>query len=134
MFDERKGQGATEYLLILAAVLVIAASAVYFVTQTGGYPAVGAVATVQNDNEIHINVQTGSIPAEEWAVDFDPDDEISETDKINEEDGVGQEALEAPGVHVADYDPNSDGTQSITVELSHVDTGHVYFSTTVTVG
>ncbi|HID60625.1 MAG TPA: class III signal peptide-containing protein, partial [Hadesarchaea archaeon] len=31
----RKGQGATEYLLMLAAVLVIVAIAVYYVTSAG---------------------------------------------------------------------------------------------------
>ncbi|TEU13265.1 MAG: class III signal peptide-containing protein, partial [Hadesarchaea archaeon] len=39
MFE--KGQGATEYLLMLAAVLVIVAIAVYYVTTAGaGYPAI----------------------------------------------------------------------------------------------
>ncbi|GAI19137.1 unnamed protein product, partial [marine sediment metagenome] len=40
----RKGQGATEYLLMLAAVLVIVAIAVYYVTSTGGFPTVSATA------------------------------------------------------------------------------------------
>ncbi|MDH5685486.1 MAG: class III signal peptide-containing protein, partial [Hadesarchaea archaeon] len=59
----KKGQGATEYLLMLAAVLVIVAIAVYYVTSTGGYPAVAVTAVKYGDDTIRINVDTGSIPA-----------------------------------------------------------------------
>lgn len=54
MIDFERGQGATEYLLMLAAVLVVVATAVYFVMGTGPSftitPAAGYPSTAPNDN------------------------------------------------------------------------------------
>ncbi len=44
-----KGQGATEYLLMLAAVLVIVAIAVYYVTSTGPSAIITGTATKSSD-------------------------------------------------------------------------------------
>lgn len=71
-----KGQGATEYLLILAAVLVVVAVAVYYVTRAG--PAVTITGTAELKEDDNTNVifkPTKMIPdktipagAWEWAV------------------------------------------------------------------
>lgn len=62
-----KGQGATEYLLMLAAVLVIVAIAVYYVTSTGGYPAVSATFKLDDSSDnIQMIVYSGTMAAGEW--------------------------------------------------------------------
>ncbi len=129
-FENKKGQGATEYLLMLAAVLVVVAAAVYYVTQAGGYPAIGAVPEVQNDNEIYLTVQTGSIAATNWKVTFDPNTNVTQVNL--DTDGVGEVELASPEVQIAEVSQTS-SAQTITVELSHVDSGHVYVSKDVTI-
>lgn len=112
----KKGQGATEYLLMLAAVLVIVAIAVYYVTTTGGYPAV-AVAPVDYDSSIRINVETGSIPAGDWQY------SVSTTEgSYSWTDGI--EKLDAPYVTIA---TNQD-TGTYYVSLRHKPSGHIYFA------
>jgi len=64
-----RGQGATEYLLMLAAVLVIVAVAIYYVTRTAGAPTVTANLTWgSTDNSVKLNVVSTSatIPAADW--------------------------------------------------------------------
>ena len=114
MFE--KGQGATEYLLMLAAVLVIVAIAVYYVTTAGaGFPAITATSVKQGDNEIRINVTTGSIPTGEWA------HSVSSTEgSYSWTDGT--EILDAPYVSLGTY---AAGTYY--VSLRHNDSGHLYF-------
>ena len=71
-----KGQGATEYLLILAAVLVVVAVAVYYVTRAGPSVTITGTATIKTtDNTNIIFTPTKMIPdktiaanAWEWAV------------------------------------------------------------------
>ncbi len=71
-----KGQGATEYLLILAAVLVVVAVAVYYVTRAGPSVTITGTARVKaDDNTKVIFKPTKMIPdktiasgAWEWAV------------------------------------------------------------------
>ncbi len=46
----KRGQGATEYLLMLAAVLVIVAIAVYYVTSTGPTAIITGTAIKNSDN------------------------------------------------------------------------------------
>jgi hypothetical protein len=62
----RKGQGAIEYLLILAAVLIVVAGAVYYVTRTGGFPAMSMSAYLSGDN-VMLKVDSGTIKAGDWA-------------------------------------------------------------------
>ena len=114
----KKGQGATEYLLMLAAVLVIVAIAVYYVTSTGGYPAVAATAVKYGDNTIRINVETGSIPAGDWQY------SVSTTlGDYSWEDGTSE--LKAPYVVLDTYT-----TDNYYVSLKHKPSGHIYFSDT----
>ncbi len=66
---KRKAQGATEYLLMLAAVLVIVAVAVWYVTRAGGYPAVSVTAQTETggDDNIQLKVETGGpVAAVDW--------------------------------------------------------------------
>ncbi|MEM3012724.1 MAG: class III signal peptide-containing protein [Candidatus Hadarchaeales archaeon] len=64
----RKGQGAIEYLLILAAVLIVVAGAVYYVTRTGGFPTMSFTATLGSDNNITLSVggPSGTIKDGDW--------------------------------------------------------------------
>ena len=70
---EKRGQGATEYLLMLAAVLVIVAIAVYYVTSTGPAAIITGTATLNSgDDTIVIFTPSNtlvptSIPAGEWS-------------------------------------------------------------------
>jgi len=111
-----KGQGATEYLLMLAAVLVIVAIAVYYVTTAGaGYPAISATSAKYGDNTIRINVSTGSIPANEWAY------SISSTEGSYTWT-TGTSELKSPYVSLG-----SKASGTWFVSLKHVDSGHLYF-------
>ena len=113
-----KGQGATEYLLMLAAVLVIVAIAVYYVTTAGaGYPAISATAVKYGDNTIRIDVSTGSIPANEWAY------SVSSTEGSPYDWTTGDVELASPYVILDTY---ASGTYY--VSLKHIDSGHFYFS------
>ncbi len=64
----RKGQGAIEYLLILAAVLIVVAGAVYYVTRTGGFPTMSFTAAVRSDNNVILTVggPSGTIKDGDW--------------------------------------------------------------------
>lgn len=115
----KKGQGATEYLLMLAAVLVIVAIAVYYVTSTGGYPAVAVTAVKYGDNTIRIDVTTGTIPSGDWQY------SVSATSgSYTWEDGTGE--LKSPYV-VLD---NACTTGNHYVSLKHTPSGHIYFADT----
>ncbi|MDH5443329.1 MAG: class III signal peptide-containing protein [Hadesarchaea archaeon] len=114
----KKGQGATEYLLMLAAVLVIVAIAVYYVTSTGGYPAVAVTAVKYGDDTIRINVDTGSIPAGDWQY------IVSNTPgSDNWTDGTVE--LKAPY-----FSLGTKTTDNYYVSLKHKPSGHIYFSDT----
>jgi ABC-type transporter Mla subunit MlaD len=64
----RKGQGAIEYLLILAAVLIVVAGAVYYVTRTGGFPTMTMTASIDNENNVILTVMgpSGTIKVGDW--------------------------------------------------------------------
>jgi uncharacterized protein (UPF0333 family) len=63
-----RGQGATEYLLMLAAVLVIVAIAVYYITAVGGPPPLHAVATLTDNDDVGIDITLAGprIPKVDW--------------------------------------------------------------------
>lgn len=53
ILEEEKAQGATEYLLILAGVLVVVAIAIWYVTQLGGK---AQTAAENQENDIFDNL------------------------------------------------------------------------------
>jgi hypothetical protein len=110
-----KGQGATEYLLMLAAVLIIVAVAIYYVTRAGGYPVV-AVTAAKYENMVRLNVETGEIAAYEWEY------SVSNTQGVYSW-VTGNTALRAPWV---DLGPYAAGTWY--VSLRHKGSGHIYFA------
>ena len=111
-----KGQGATEYLLMLAAVLVIVAVAIYYVTRAGGYPVIGAYPELSGENEIILSSITGEIATGEWAY------SVSATERTYDWK-TGNEALKAPSVSLGTY---AAGTWY--VSLKHIDSAHIYFA------
>ncbi|KUO39975.1 MAG: hypothetical protein AVW05_03940 [Hadesarchaea archaeon DG-33] len=115
----KKGQGATEYLLMLAAVLVIVAIAVYYVTSTGGYPAVAVTAVKYGDDTIRINVETGSIPSGDWQY-------IVSTTQGSDNWTDGPSELKSPYVSLGTYATAG----NYYVSLRHKPSGHIYFSET----
>jgi len=112
-----RGQGATEYLLMLAAVLVIVAVAIYYVTRAGGYPAISMNAASQGNGTILITVQAGSIAAGQWAY------------SISATQGsytwvTATETLSAPSVTL----DNARAAGTWYVNVKHIGTGHIYFN------
>jgi uncharacterized protein (UPF0333 family) len=61
-----KGQGATEYLLILAAVLVVVAVAVYYVTRAPGAPTIIVSVKLKTDNTVWLRGETGCSTVASW--------------------------------------------------------------------
>jgi uncharacterized protein (UPF0333 family) len=114
-----RGQGATEYLLMLAAVLVIVAVAIYYVTRAGGYPAVSMNAAPEGDNQIMITVLSGSIAAGQWSYYVGQSPSTSGSTFTT----VSDRALAAPSVSLGSY---AAGTWY--VNIKHIGTGHIYFN------
>jgi hypothetical protein len=120
----KKGQGATEYLLMLAAVLVIVAIAIYYVTSTGGYPAVAVTASALADGDIvGLTVTTGSIPAGDWAYVVDQNPTADDANAWRTTTMDGSVALAPPTVRLEN---TAAGTWY--VSLKHLPSGHIYFS------
>jgi len=112
-----RGQGATEYLLMLAAVLVIVAVAIYYVTRAGGYPAISMNAAAQGDNQVILTVLSGSIAAGQWAY------------SVGSTQGsyswvTPSYALSAPSVSLG----SSYAAGTYYVNVKHIGTGHIYFN------
>jgi len=107
-------QGATEYLLIFAAVLIIVGIAVYYLGRSPSYPPVSATSGV-SDNEIRITVDVGSIPEGEWAYSV-------ATVEGSYDWTTGSVELASPYVSLGTY---VSGTYY--VSLKHVVRGHLYF-------
>ncbi len=107
-------QGATEYLLIFATVLIIVGAAVYYVSRPSGFPSISATFDV-SDNEIRIKVDVGSIPDGEWAYSVS-------TVKGSYDWTAGNEVLDSPYVSLGTY---LAGTYY--VSLKHTDSNHIYF-------
>jgi len=63
-----RGQGATEYLLILAAVLVVVAVAVYYVTRAGAVAPNLTIMAYKSDNDLKVKGTGGTdtVPAGKW--------------------------------------------------------------------
>lgn len=114
----KRGQGATEYLLMLAAVLVIVAVAIYYVTRAGGYPVISmnAAPAGENNNQIMITVLSGSVAANEWQYSISPTQGVYDWK-------TGTVPLAAPGVTLSG---TYSGRQYVNVK--HISTGHIYFN------
>ncbi|TDA31892.1 MAG: hypothetical protein DSO02_06120 [Hadesarchaea archaeon] len=117
----RKGQGAIEYLLILAAVLIVVAGAVYYVTRMGGFPAMTFGATL-SDNTITLEVDVGSgtIKQGDWQYRIVP-----RTGDAGEwRDGVGDLS---PGESVSLKDFGGvTPTSGDELQIKHTPSGHIY--------
>ncbi|KXA95531.1 hypothetical protein AKJ36_00355 [candidate division MSBL1 archaeon SCGC-AAA259I07] len=119
---DKKAQGSTEYMLILAVVLVVA-GAIYFITRSGGnYPAVSATPVAKDANndgsdDLVILVEANSIPSGEWKVVY------------NGTTVSPDEPLEQPQYIVDDNIPED----TYEVTLSHIPSGHVYFNERITI-
>jgi len=109
------GQSANEYMLILAAALVVVAVAAYYVTKGPSFPPLSATAT-NADNEIRVNIDTGSISAGDWQYSVNT---IYGTYDWKNEDVK----LNAPYVSLGTYPPDT-----YYVSLKHQPSGHIYFS------
>jgi hypothetical protein len=114
----KRGQGATEYLLMLAAVLVIVAVAIYYVTRAGGYPVVSMNAEAVGDT-IRLDVLSGSIAAGQWQWSVSTS---ANNYTWHDTDTLG--ALAAPSVELE----NSLPAGNYYVNVKHKTTGHIYFS------
>jgi len=71
---KKRGQGATEYLLMLAAVLVIVAVAVFYIMRAGPTATITGSATIKSgDNTVVVFTPTSmvgtpkTVPAADWA-------------------------------------------------------------------
>jgi len=109
-------QGATEYLLIFATVLIIVGVAVYYVSRPTGFPSISATFDV-SDNEIRIKVDVGSIPEGEWAY------SVSSTEGSPYTWTTGDVELASPYVSLGTY-----AADTYYVSLKHVDSAHFYFN------
>lgn len=107
-------QGATEYLLIFAAALIIVGAAVYYVSRPTGFPSISATFDVI-DNEIMIRVDVGSIPEGEWAYSVS-------TVEGSYDWTTGEVELKSP---YASLGEKTSGTYY--VSLKHIDSDHIYF-------
>ena len=68
---KKKGQGATEYLLMLAAVLVIVAVAVYYVTTSTGAPTIVASVKLNSaDSTVVIRGESGCTVVASWSFSY----------------------------------------------------------------
>ncbi len=113
---EKCAQGATEYIIILAAVLVVAAVAVYYVSKPPSFPPLSAV-PANVGNEIRINVGTGSISTGDWQY------SVSTTEgSYSWTDGTVK--LDAPYVAIE----NNKSADTYYVSLKHKPSGHIYFA------
>jgi len=112
---EKCAQGATEYIIILAVVLVLGAVGIYYVSKPGGYPPLSAFPTGA-DNDIRFNVETGEIPTCDWQY------SISKTEGIYSWT-YGTEKLDAPYVIIV----TSQAAGTWYVSLKHDPSSHIYF-------
>lgn len=124
--DKRKGQGAVEYLLILAAVLIVVAGAVYYISRTGGAPTLTATAELQADNNIVLKVQSpsGTIKAADWQyAAYAGGTQVVEWTDGPSDIAPGEEiTLEAAK---AEVDAGNLGAGD-TIKIKHEPSGHVY--------
>lgn len=131
-------QGATEYLLILAAVLIVTATVINYVQNVGGYPAVGAWPEQEDMDDdtgpdLAIKIITGSIPTGQWEFKINAEDpnKIDEGWRDNLDKWINPDKpLDAAYVLILSSEYIKEGNYPVkfSVSLRHKETGHVYFS------
>ncbi len=142
-FENRKGQGATEYLVILAAVLVVAGSGIFYITQVGNYPPLGVVAHVDQDTgSVWLYQTKGEAPAGDWEVELDIDstaEDVTQPDYMDGGTFTKGSSVTATGnvkldnnLKIAIIDNNTSPVD-VNVILRHIESDHIYLNDTVTV-
>jgi hypothetical protein len=119
-----KGQGATEYLLILAAVLVVVAVAVYYVTRAGAAAPNLTVMAYKSDNTIKVKATGGTdtVPAGKWDYQVYLETETAPSPTVGTFDLT-------PTVDQALYTVTQSGTYK--VRIRHIPSGKYLFDSTV---
>jgi hypothetical protein len=126
-----RGQGATEYLLMLAAVLVIVAIAVYYITTAaGGKPIMVMSAEFEYpENTINIVVTSGTLTPNDWKVRvLRPDDTVfsdwaTQTTELSPEESPYQVATLGTSPAEGEWK----------VQIIHIPSGQAYPDLPVTV-
>lgn len=115
---EEKGVSSITVITIGVVVVAAAASCIYIATRGGGYPRVSILSIVAGDfgSEIRVYVNSGFIPAGEWAY------SVSAT-KGSYNWVIGTEPWTPGSVDLGTY---PFGTYYII--LKHLPSGHVYFA------
>jgi hypothetical protein len=67
---KRRGQGTTEYLLMFAAVIIIVAVAVYYVTVIGSKNISASAKLKTNDNTVWLRGESGSSVIAGWSFEY----------------------------------------------------------------
>jgi len=67
---KERGQGATEYLLMLAAVIIIIAVAVYYVTVIGSKTISASAKLKTSDNTVWLRGESGSSVIAGWSFEY----------------------------------------------------------------
>lgn len=127
IFKKKEGQGATEYLLILAAVLVVVAIAVYYVTR-GVATKPNILLTAQKDGtsiKLTATGGTDSCPAVDWQYTVH-DNATTETWT------AGTAVLSSSMADITLASGLTAGT-TYTVRVQHIPSGQYFFDTTITI-
>jgi hypothetical protein len=67
---KKRGQGAIEYLLMFAAVIIIIAVAVYYVTVIGSKTISASAKLRDNDNTVWLRGESGSSVIADWSFEY----------------------------------------------------------------
>lgn len=123
---KKRGQGATEYLLMLAAVLVIVAVAVYYVTR-GVATKPNILLSAEKDGTNIKLVATGgtdSCPAADW--------QFTVHDNVTAETWTAGTAVLSSTTNITLENGLTVGT-TYTVRVQHTPSGQYFVDTTITI-
>jgi len=126
IFKKKSGQGATEYLLILAAVLVVVAVAVYFITRTTPKPNIG-IAVAENSStsiKVHATSGTDTCAASDWQY------KVYASGAADPGWTAGTQALSSGMTDIV-WGGLTSGTTYV-VRIQHITSGQYFFDSTVT--
>lgn len=126
IFKKKEGQGATEYLLILAAVLVVVSIAVYYVTR--GVATKPNILLSANKSGTSITLTatggTGSCPAADW--------QYTVHDNVTTETWTAGTAVLSSTTNITLASGLTAGT-TYTVRVQHTPSGQYFVDTTITI-